>query len=91
MMVVLASLLLIYVCLDKNVNIKDYLISFACIFALQMSRLGVNVRQTVCTSYSIRPVIKSVEGVLLMAVGVIFCIMWAKYKSEKTQPLIETH
>ena len=91
MMVVLASLLLIYVCLDKNVNIKDYLISFACIFALQMSRLGVNVLQTVFTSYSSRTVIKSVEGVLLMAVGVIFCIMWAKYKSEKTQPLIETH
>ncbi len=81
MMVVLASVLFIYICLDNKVSVKDYTISFISIFALQMSRLGVNVMQTVFTSYSARTAVKSAEGILLMAIGVIFCIMWAKHKS----------
>ena len=83
MMVVLASVLFIYICLDKHINTKDYILSLMCIFALQMSRLAVNVMQTVVTSYSVRTAVKSAEGLLLMAIGVLFCIMWVKYKSHK--------
>lgn len=89
MMVVLASVLFIYVCLDKRVTLKDYIVSLICILALQMSRLGVNVMQTVFTSYFTRTLLKSAEGVLLMVIGVIFCVMWAKYKSEKAKQLAD--
>lgn len=87
MMVVIASLMFICICLNKKVTIKDYVVSLICILALQMSRLGVNLLQTVFTSYSERTVIKSAEGVLLMIIGVIFCTMWAKYKLEKNLEL----
>ena len=84
MMVVLATILFIYICLDESTTLRDFWLSIGCILCLQMSRLGVNVMQKIFNSYFLRTLLKSAEGMLLMGIGVIFCVLWVKYKGSRS-------
>ncbi len=75
-----AVIFFVLMILKNNMNFKDTILSVLCIGYLQMSRCAVYLCIVLSKRHPLyTDLAKSMDGLIIGIIGVIFCVLWTKY------------
>ena len=84
LILVFVAAFFIYLCLERKISTKHFLLSAGCIFYLEMSRCAVYFLITVAgKTAAVRNVAKSADGFLIAVVTLILCRLWYVYRTKE--------
>ena len=81
LILVFVAAFFIYLCLEREISRKHFLLSAGCVFYLEMSRCAVYFLITFGgKTAAVRNMAKSADGFVIAVVSVILCRLWCSYR-----------